>query len=255
MLWMVCILVGAPSAAYALETLWYSGASYNAGGVANYFEDADTKFQVFQWFEVLDFEGWHVQTVFVESLLYDDPLPTQAEWSLRRDMAVQDGGIVEYGGIAPITVVPTGRFYDPTPELPESPPPVPEYRLSVQLDLVLPKDTFWLQVTPIGSTAVISKTLGADGVGQPIGEAGTTLWWWASGFHVYDIREGAYAMGVTGSVVPEAHASLASVATCATLAWVRVRRTRRAGRQTMDASARAFGAISMRVWARGGAWR
>jgi len=146
----------------------------------------------------------------------------QAEWSIRTAMAPGSAGSIVAEDISPATQSPTGRAYV-VPSLNE-----PEYALRVSgLDLVLPPGEYWLNVTPLTGPEqfALSVTTGAGGVGAPIGDAGTALWWWSNGNHVYDEVAPGFSMGVAGSVVPEPEAGALPAALLALglLRWMRGR--------------------------------
>jgi hypothetical protein len=184
------------SAFELIETLWYAGDSDDSGATANDIGSQDTS-KVFENFSVPDAAGWHVKQIWSSGISVAGESVFQAEWSIRTDMAPGtelvpgDAGTIVAEDISPVTQAPTGRFNEAAN--------YPEYSFRVAgLDLVLPSGQYWLNVTPIAAHTLITATSGANGVGTPIGDAGTAL----RGPYYTEIASG-FSMGVAGSVVPE----------------------------------------------------
>ena len=198
------------SAFELIETLWYAGDFDGSGGYLNSVGTGTWK--MFETFSVPDAPGWHVKQIWSSGFNVAADSVLQAEWSIRTDMAPGDAGTILAEDISPVTQTPTGRSYVVVM------PPLnsPEYTYRVTgLDLVLPPGQYWLNVTPIAFQAVISSTAGANGVGTPIGDAGTALVWSSDGSHDYASVADGFSMGVAGSVVPEPEVGALPVALAA----------------------------------------
>src|SRR5215475_2735494 len=152
-----------------------SRAHHHAKRRPNFVGDQSTN-RVFENFVVPDATGWHVRQIWSSGFNVSANSVVQAEWSIRTGMAPGSAGSIVAEDISPATQSPTGRACV-VPSLNE-----PEYALRVSgLDLVLPPGEYWLNVTPLTGLGqfALSVTTSAGGVGAPIGDAETALWWWS----------------------------------------------------------------------------
>lgn len=217
----------------AFGQLWYSG-DYDGGDIllsVKAFPDETSPEKVYDNFTV-GASGWNVTSLF-ENVCFAGGAPSDLSifnWEIRSGVSAGNGGtLVASGTSLNPTVTATGRT--------ALGGALTEYKVTATgLDLDLSAGTYWLGGNfggpPLPAASVyIGLTHGANGVGSPIGNAGTAFvnggnhgWNWQP----TDIfGAGGFSMGVDGKVqaVPEPTTLAALAGFCGILA-----RRRRAGK-------------------------
>jgi hypothetical protein len=176
---------------------WYSGDFDGQSGYVNRFDITGLSVlpeaKMCENFIVTDPAGWNVTEVWSNNFNLGGTV-TQAEWSIRSGMAPGNGGTILFSGTSPVSVTPTGRFY----QLDPMDPPNLEYTFMVSgVNAFLPPGEYWLNVTPYAqSDVLISSSTGSGAVGIPPANDVNALWWWSTGGHKYDNTMQGFSMGV-----------------------------------------------------------
>ncbi len=194
----------------AFGQLWYSG-DYAGNDIAlsvKAFPDEPNPEMIYDNFTV-GASGWHITSAF-ENVLFAGGEPSDLSiynWEIRSGMSAGNGGtLVASGTYLNPTVVATGRT--------ALGGALTEYTVTASgLDINLSSGTYWLggdfggQPLPAASV-YIGLTHGANGVGSPIGDAGTAFanggnhpWNWQPTSDL--VGPGGFSMGVDGTPVPE----------------------------------------------------